>query len=57
MVRNISFVGGLDQIEPAIETLKAFAAAGLTEIALRVHDDPADAIRLIGEQVIPALRR
>jgi len=56
MIRNISFVGGLDQIEPAIETLKAFAAAGLTEIALRVHDEPADAIRLIGERVLPALR-
>lgn len=56
MVRNISFVGGLDQVEPAIETLKAFAAAGLTEIALRVHDQPAEAIRLIGERVIPALR-
>lgn len=56
MIRNISFAGGLDQIEPAIETLKAFAAAGLTEIAIRVHDDPADAIRLIGERVIPALR-
>jgi alkanesulfonate monooxygenase SsuD/methylene tetrahydromethanopterin reductase-like flavin-dependent oxidoreductase (luciferase family) len=56
MIRNISFAGGLDQIEPAIETLRGFAAAGLTEIALRVHDDPADAIRLIGERVLPALR-
>ena len=56
MISNISFAGGLDQIEPAIETLKAFATAGLTEIALRVHDDPADAIRLIGERVLPALR-
>lgn len=56
MIRNISFAGGLDQIEPAIETLRAFAAAGLTEIALRVHDEPAEAIRLIGERVIPALR-
>lgn len=56
MIRNISFAGGFDQIEPAIETLKAFAAAGLTEIALRVHDQPADAIRLIGERVMPALR-
>ncbi|MEZ5565926.1 MAG: LLM class flavin-dependent oxidoreductase [Gammaproteobacteria bacterium] len=55
MISNISFAGGLDQIEPAVETLKAFAAAGLTEIALRVHDDPADAIKLIGERVIPAL--
>jgi alkanesulfonate monooxygenase SsuD/methylene tetrahydromethanopterin reductase-like flavin-dependent oxidoreductase (luciferase family) len=56
MIRNISFAGGHDQIEPAIETLKGFAAAGLTEISLRVHDDPADAIRLIGERVLPALR-
>jgi 5,10-methylenetetrahydromethanopterin reductase len=56
MITNISFAGGLDQIEPAIETLKGFAQAGLTEIALRVHDDPAEAIRLIGERVAPALR-
>ena len=56
MIRNISFAGGLDQVDGAIETLKGFAEAGLTEIALRVHDDPADAIKLIGERVIPALR-
>jgi len=56
MIRNISFAGGLDQLEPAIGTLKAFAAAGLTEICLRVHDDPAAAIRLIGERVLPRLR-
>ena len=55
MITNISFAGGLDQIEPAIDTLREFADAGLTEIALRVHDDPADAIRLIGERVWPAL--
>ena len=55
MIENISFVGGLDQIDHAIETLRAFADAGLTEIALRVHDDPADAIRLIGERIAPAL--
>jgi alkanesulfonate monooxygenase SsuD/methylene tetrahydromethanopterin reductase-like flavin-dependent oxidoreductase (luciferase family) len=56
MISNISFAGGLDQIEPAIATLKAFATAGLTEIALRVHDEPGDAIRLIGERVLPALQ-
>ncbi len=56
MIEGISFVGGLDQIDAAIETLHEFADAGLTEIALRVHDDPADAIRLIGEHVIPAMR-
>jgi len=56
MIENISFVGGLDQIDLAVDTLQQFAAAGLTEIALRVHDDPADAIRLIGERVWPALQ-
>jgi 5,10-methylenetetrahydromethanopterin reductase len=56
MVDNISLTGGLDAIDRAIETLRAFARCGLTEIALRVHDDPAEAIRLIGERVAPALR-
>jgi len=56
MIRNISFAGGLDAIDEAVDTLRQFAAAGLTEIALRVHDDPAAAIRLIGERVAPALR-
>lgn len=56
MIRNISFVGGLDDVDQAIASLQEFAEAGLTEIALRVHDDPAAAIRLIGEHVAPALR-
>ena len=56
MIDNISFVGGLDQIDYAIETLKKFKDAGLTEIAIRVHDEPAEQIKLIGEQVWPALQ-
>lgn len=55
MIRNISFAGGLDAIDDAIATLRQFADAGLTEIALRVHDEPEAAIRLIGERVVPAL--
>jgi hypothetical protein len=56
MLENISFVGGLEAIDSAIQTLHRFADMGVTEIALRVHDEPADAIRLIGERVMPALR-
>ena len=56
LIRNISFAGGLDAIDPAIETLRQFADIGLTEIALRVHDKPDEAIRLIGERVVPALQ-
>jgi alkanesulfonate monooxygenase SsuD/methylene tetrahydromethanopterin reductase-like flavin-dependent oxidoreductase (luciferase family) len=56
MLDNISFVGGLDTLDRTIATLQEFAAAGLTEIALRVHDEPAAAIQLIGERVAPAIR-
>ena len=56
MIDNISFAGGLDQIDRAIETLKEFVDAGLTEIAIRVHDNPAEQIKLIGERVWPALQ-
>lgn len=56
MIENISFVGGLDAIDDAVRTLQEFADMGVTEIALRVHDEPEDAIRLIGELVVPKLR-
>ncbi|MDH4023642.1 MAG: LLM class flavin-dependent oxidoreductase [Gammaproteobacteria bacterium] len=56
MVSNISLVGGLDAVDKAVDTLREFARTGVTEIALRIHDDPADAIRLIGERIAPALR-
>ncbi len=49
---SASSVADLDQ---EIERLQQFKAAGLTEIALRIYDDPAASIRLIGERLVPAL--
>jgi hypothetical protein len=43
--------------DQAIERLKQMEAAGLDEISLRLHDDPVDSIRLIGERVIPQFHR
>ena len=37
--------------------LLAFQAAGVGELCFRLHDDPADAIRLIAKHVIPHLPR
>ena len=34
----------------------AFREAGLTELALRLGDDPLEALTLIGRHVLPALR-
>jgi alkanesulfonate monooxygenase SsuD/methylene tetrahydromethanopterin reductase-like flavin-dependent oxidoreductase (luciferase family) len=54
-VSNLSFTGTPDEIESRLPELLAFKAAGVGELCLRLHDDPTDAIRLIGERVIPAL--
>lgn len=48
--------GGLDDLDREIERFRAFRRAGLTEVALRLHDDPMDALELIGRHVLPALR-
>ena len=37
----------------SLQRLQDFADAGLDEICLRLHDDPADSIRIIGRHVIP----
>lgn len=55
LVGNLTFAGDLSAVDAAIEKLRAFATAGLDEIALKVHDDPAEGIRLIGEHIVPAL--
>jgi len=43
--------------DQAIERLKQMEATGLDEMSLRLHDNPADSIRLIGERVIPQFHR
>jgi 5,10-methylenetetrahydromethanopterin reductase len=56
LIGNFSCAGDLSTIDRHIETLRKFAASGLTEVALRLHDQPMDAVHMIGERVIPALR-
>jgi len=55
LVEHMTFSGDFSAIDRHAETLRKFAAAGLTEIALRLHDDQADALRVIGERLMPAL--
>lgn len=56
LVEGLSLSGDESDIDRHVERLQKFAAAGFTEIALRVHDDPADSIQTIGERVLPALQ-
>ena len=45
----------LSEIDREVQRFRDFEAAGLTQIALRVYDDPEAAIRMIGEHIVPAL--
>ena len=46
----------MDSLDREIERYQAFARAGLTELSLRVHEEPMEALKIIGEHVVPALQ-
>jgi len=56
LIDNLSSTGGLDDLDREIDRFKEFEAAGLTEIAFRVHGEPAAAIKIIGEKVAPVFQ-
>ena len=53
MCRCCTSCSSADNIDREIDKLKQFEAAGLTDICLRVYEEPEKAIRLIGDKVIP----
>ncbi len=55
LVENLTFTGGPDRIDSVAERLQALEAAGQDEVTLKIHGDAQEAIRLIGERLIPAL--
>ena len=56
IVHRCTSACALADIDQEVERMRQFRDAGLTEIALRVYDNPAEAIRNIGEHIVPALR-
>jgi len=56
LIEGLSSAGDIDDIDREIERFKEYASLGLTEIAIRVHGNPVDAIKLIGERVVPAVQ-
>jgi alkanesulfonate monooxygenase SsuD/methylene tetrahydromethanopterin reductase-like flavin-dependent oxidoreductase (luciferase family) len=55
LVENMTLTGSPGDIDRIAGHLNALEAAGLDEVALRLHDDPAEGLRLIGERLMPAL--
>lgn len=55
LVDNLTFTGGLSDIDVFIEQLLAFKSAGLTEFAIRLYDNPEYSMNLLAERVMPVL--
>lgn len=55
-VDALTLTGTPAELPRMIGYLKALHAAGCTDVVLELHDEPEEALRLIGERVIPALR-
>ncbi|MGI9341277.1 MAG: LLM class flavin-dependent oxidoreductase [Gammaproteobacteria bacterium] len=56
LIAGMSSAGGLDALDAEIERYRAFAKSGLTELSLRLFDDPMAGLKIIGDRVLPALR-
>lgn len=54
-VDKATSASGLDDLDHEIERLRRFKAAGLSEISLRIYENPEWTIQLLGERVLPAL--
>jgi alkanesulfonate monooxygenase SsuD/methylene tetrahydromethanopterin reductase-like flavin-dependent oxidoreductase (luciferase family) len=53
LIDAVSSSGDFGDIDREVERYRAMARAGLTDLALRVFDDPFDALKVIRERVIP----
>jgi alkanesulfonate monooxygenase SsuD/methylene tetrahydromethanopterin reductase-like flavin-dependent oxidoreductase (luciferase family) len=57
LIDHLTLTADRRGLDGCIARLLEFERRGLTEVALAPHGDPAAAIRLIGETVVPAVRR
>lgn len=55
LVDELTFCGDYSDVDKLVTRLRVFADAGITEMGLRLYDDPADSIRLIADAIGPEL--
>ncbi|MDP6673717.1 MAG: hypothetical protein QGH93_02530, partial [Gammaproteobacteria bacterium] len=53
LIDEVSSAGDLDAIDREVERYKEFEKSGLTDLALRVFDEPMDALKIIKERIMP----
>ena len=56
LIAGMSSAGGLDRLDAELERVRQFADSGLTELSLRLFDDPMAGLELIGKHVLPIVQ-
>ena len=56
LITGMSSAGDLNDLERELERFRQFKAAGLTELCLRLHDNPMEDLDIIGAHVLPAVQ-
>ncbi|MFW2405688.1 MAG: LLM class flavin-dependent oxidoreductase [Gammaproteobacteria bacterium] len=56
LIDELTFTGDLTDVDKLIERFWTFKAAGVSEMSLRLYDDPAYSIKVIGETIGPELQ-
>jgi len=54
MIAGLSSAGDLNDMEAELDRYRQMRDGGLTELSLRLHDDPMEGLELIGKHVLPA---
>ncbi|TDJ42682.1 MAG: LLM class flavin-dependent oxidoreductase [Gammaproteobacteria bacterium] len=57
LIAGMSSAGDFSDIEKELDRYQKFAKSGLTELSIRLFDDPMDGLKMIGEHVLPALQQ
>ena len=56
LIAALASAGTPDQIGSELERFCKFKDAGFTDLALRLFDDPMDAVHIIGKKVVPEVK-
>jgi alkanesulfonate monooxygenase SsuD/methylene tetrahydromethanopterin reductase-like flavin-dependent oxidoreductase (luciferase family) len=53
LVKGMASTGDLSTMEEELERFDRFAKSGLTELSIRLFDDPMEGLKMLGEHVMP----
>ena len=56
LIHGMTATGDHNDLDREIERFRRFAEFGVTEMVLRLYENPMESLALIGERVVPALR-